>query len=464
MTTKRILGLLIVCALGGLVGCGDDDTGTGTDSGMSGTDSSMPGDDGSTPGEDSSTPGDDGSTPTTADVRLTCTGTAPTATGECVTMAPTPPAAAGCPALSARTEVMVSADITADTTWSCDNLYILTAPIYVSAVLTVQPGTVVEGSAGANALVVTTSGRLEAEGTATDPIVFTSNNAENNRAPGDWGGVVLLGTAPINVPGGTNNIEGLDPGESRGQYGGTDASHDCGTLKYVRIEWAGFLFGEDNELNGLTIGGCGSDTVLDFVQVHGGLDDGIEFFGGTANLTHAVITSVGDDNLDTDQGYSGKVQFLIAQQDGRGDRTIEADNLEDNENVTPRSTPQIWNATFVGASGAEQQAFRLRRGTAASINNAIVTGFGMQQCARIDGTASVEQAISGDLEITSTMMMECKDMEWVRFTADEGDTTAPDDALQTAWCEANYFGVDPMLPADATNLDAPDFMPPAGSP
>ncbi len=357
----------------------------------------------------------------------------------------------------------VDADITTDTTWTRGNTYVLGAPIYVSgATLTIEPGTTIQGDGGPNALIVTTTGRLVADGTADAPIVFTSANPEGLRSPGDWGGIVLLGNASLNLPAGTNNIEGLDPGESRGQYGGDDDTHDCGTLRFVRIEWAGFLFGDDNELNGLTLGGCGSDTVLEHIQVHGGLDDGIEFFGGTANLKWAVVTQVGDDSLDWDQGYRGKVQFFVAQQ-STGNRGIEADNLGDDETLTPRSAPLVSNITLIGADQAEQQGMRLRAGTAGHIRNALVTHFGMEDCVRVDGSVSIEQANAGDLSLVTSIVDGCADRDGVpsyfRFTPDEGDevTTFTGD-----WTTPNSVGVDAMLP-DPTNLDAPGWVPPAGS-
>lgn len=407
---KRIaLGLMI--AMTGLsAGCGDDDTGMTTpDTGPGGSDAG--------PGEDTGSGGE---------------------------------------------MIQVMDDITTDTTWSADNIYVLGAPIYVTgATLTIEPGTTVMGDGGANALIVTTTGRLVADGTADQPIVFTSANPEAARSPGDWGGIVMLGNASLNVPGGTNNIEGLDPGEARGQYGGDDDTHDCGTLRYVRIEWAGFLFGDDNELNGLTLGGCGSDTTLEYIQVHGGLDDGIEFFGGTADLKWAVVTQVGDDSLDWDQGYHGNVQFFVAQQ-STGNRGIEADNLGDDETVTPRSAPLVSNITLIGANQAEQQGMRLRAGTAGMIRNALVTDFGGEDCVRVDGSVSVTQANEGNLVVSQSIINGCADREgspsYFRFTPDDGDTLE----FTGDWESGNSFDVDVQL-ADALNLDAPGFVPAAGS-
>ena len=359
------------------------------------------------------------------------------------------------------TDVMVDSDITADTTWTADNRYVLTTAIYVtSGTLTIEPGTEIAGAGAASALVVTSGGKIEAQGTATNPIVFTSSLAAGSRAPGDWGGVVLLGLAPINVAGGSTNIEGLDPAEARGSYGGTDATHDCGTLNYVRIEWAGFVFGEDNELNGLTVGGCGSDTTLDYIQVHGGRDDGIEFFGGTANLKHAVVSRVGDDALDTDQGYQGNVQFFLMVQDARGDKGMEADNLEDSEDATPRSTPTVYNATFFGNSQDGQEGLRLRRGTGGTVANSIIANFALGDCIQVDGEASVMNANLPDgdanrLRANNNLVFGCDGP--VAFTPGDGSAVTFTGTWDTTIIEA-----DPMFAP--LNIMAPNFVPPASSP
>lgn len=423
MTTSirkwTLLGVTL--ALAGMVGCGDDDgptppvDGGGTDTGMMDPDSDTPDPDSGTPGE----------------------------------------------------TIMVSADITADTTWTSENVYILTAPIYVQdSVLTIEAGTEIRGMGGANALIVTTSGRLEAEGTAENPIVFTSAMPEGARVPGQWGGVVLLGEAPINVDGGVTNIEGLDPGEERGQYGGDDPTHDCGTLRYVRIEWAGFVFGTDNELNSLTLGGCGSDTTLEYIQTHGGSDDGVEFFGGTASIKHVVITQTGDDSLDWDQGWSGDAQFVVVQQaPGAGDKGFECDNLSGAEASTPRSNPRVYNVTMVGGGASGQEGIRFKVGTAGTVANAIITNFGMGDCIELATSETVRQANSGDLSVINSIVDGCGDRDgsesFVHWTVDEGDTTTE---LEADWSTDNRFGTDPMLPAAATSLTAPNFVPPAGSP
>lgn len=442
---RKMLLAGVIAGLLGVVGCGDDDGDT-TDTTMEdmGTDpmEDMGGD------EPDMFEGIDGG------------GVEPRT---CTIDEPTAPAAEDCPAVADRTVVTVDSDITADTEWDCSNLYVLDDQIFVTsdATLTIGPGTVIHGGSGGdsgqNALIVTTTGSIEAVGTSVDPIVFTSANDEGTAAPGDWGGVVLLGNAPINVSGGTNDIEGLPPGTDGGSYGGSDAAHDCGTLNYVRIEYAGFLFGEDNELNGLTVGGCGTDTDLDFVQVHAGKDDGIEFFGGTAGLKHAVISQVGDDGLDWDEGWQGDVQFLVIQQDAAGDRGIEADNLGSDQDTTPRSSPTIWNMTIIGAS-ADNDGMRLREGTGGTISNAIVFNYPDSTCARVDNSSTIRVANDGDLVITDSIVGPCGTT--FDFTPDDGDTTT---TFTGDWEALNDLTSDPMMAAP-TNLSAPNFTPNGFSP
>lgn len=362
-----------------------------------------------------------------------------------------------------RTEVMVDSNITSDTTWTADNIYILNAQIFVTgAELTIMPGTEIRGANDSNVLVVTTTGTINAVGTADDPIVFTSNNPEGARQPSDWGGVVLLGRATINVTdggGGTNTVEGLPPDAELGEYGGTDDSHNCGTMRYVRIEYAGFEFADNKEFNGLTVAGCGSDTTLEFIQVHAGSDDGIEFFGGSADLKWAVITRAQDDSLDTDEGYSGRIQFLIVMQDLGGDEGMEADNLEDFENNTPRSNPTIYNGTWISGGGDGQKGLRLRRGTAGTIANSIIYNAMMDDCIEVKDNETVEQANSGALTITNNMLFNCGNGE-------VGINVEPDDESPVTFTgdfdSVNDYDMDPMLPE--INLTNPNFAPPAESP
>ncbi|MBN1209681.1 MAG: hypothetical protein JXB05_32835 [Myxococcaceae bacterium] len=307
----------------------------------------------------------------------------------------------------------ITQDITSDTTWTQEHTYVLKANVFVkNATLTIEPGTVIQGGVNTS-LAITSTARIDAQGTAAEPIVFTSVVPEGSRQAGNWGGLVLLGKAPINVQGGVDNIEGYPESEET-QYGGTDAAHDCGTLKYVRIEFAGFRLGGNNELNGLTVGGCGTKTTVDYVQVHRGLDDGVEMFGGTANLKHVVITLPDDDGLDWDQGWTGKGQFIIVQQNRLlGNHGIEADNSASSPNATPRSNPTLWNMTLIGSnrdkgSAAQTQGGAiLRVGSAGSISNAIFAYFN-DFSLDVAGPDSIAQANAGALTVKHTTFWSSK--------------------------------------------------------
>ncbi len=371
--------------------------------------------------------------------------------------------------------IEVKGAITADTTWKAENTYVLTEHIFVEGgTLTIEPGTQVLGKQGSS-LVITRDAKINAVGTKEKPIVFTSSEAAGQRLSGDWGGVVLLGRARLNVEGGESFIEGFAAGsDERTKYGGTDDAHDCGSLKYARIEFAGFKLINNSELNGLTVGGCGSNTELDYVQVHRGTDDGIEFFGGTTNLKHAIVSLTEDDGVDWDFGFSGKIQFLVVQQGGEiGNNGFESDSNEAEHNAEPRSAPQIWNATLIGrtAGGPEKSiGMTLRRGTAGKLNNFILQGFSAG-AVDINNVATAEQYEQGNLALKSFIFWANKgpsNAEFAPMPNASSDGTNPDTTNFNEWTRLmestnGNQAVDPML-TDATNLTAPNFMPKAGSP
>ncbi len=362
----------------------------------------------------------------------------------------------------------VTEDIHADTTWTAGNTYVLSKHIFVeSGTLTIEPGVTVQGRQGSS-LVVTRQARLQAEGTREKPIVFTSAEPVGSRAAGDWGGVVLLGKGALNIPGVTEqSIEGFVVGsDNRTLYGGGDDSHNCGTLKYARIEFAGFKLLNNSELNGLTLGACGSATTVDYVQVHRGLDDGIELFGGTANLKHAVVTLTDDDGLDWDFGYRGKVQYLIVQQgENLGNNGLEADNYAKAPDASPRSAPEVWNATFIGraAGGTEKSiGMTLKAGTAGSLHNIIVMGFA-DGAIDVNGKQSADQVRGGALAIHDSLFWSLKGSN----TALPAESTDNDDGLDehaafVGGTTGNSFA-DPMLTA-ASDTKAPNFAPKTASP
>lgn len=303
----------------------------------------------------------------------------------------------------------VSADVTTNTTWS--GVILLQNKIYVknNATLTIAPGTIIRGDKiTQGSLIVTRGAKLNAQGTVSQPIVFTSNEAVGNRNEGDWGGIVLLGLARNNQPGGVANIEGIVPTTDT-QYGGAFDNDNSGTIKYVRIEFAGIALEPNKEINGITFGSVGSATTVDYVQVSHSGDDSFEWFGGTVNCKHIIAYRGLDDDFDTDFGYRGKVQFALSIRDkdvsdAPGDsNAFECDNDAAGSNATPKTRPIFSNVTLVGPKGNGtialpvgekfEKAFRLRRNSAVSVLNSLVTGW--EKGLSIEG-APVVANLNGD--------------------------------------------------------------------
>ena len=292
--------------------------------------------------------------------------------------------------------VEVSGDIKVNTTWTADKIYQLKGFVYVTdgATLTIQPGTIIKGDKATKAtLVVTRGSKISAIGTVDKPIVFTSGVAAGARREGDWGGIILLGKA-IDNRGVNNTIEGgLTPTVSGQeakyiQFGGTDAADNSGTLKYVRVEYAGIPFSVDNEINGITFGAVGSGTTIEYVQVYRSGDDAFEWFGGSVNAKHIVATGTWDDDFDTDNGFNGKIQFALANRfplvaDQSGSNGFESDNNSTGLNTTPQTSAIFSNVTIVGPlasastkiNGFFQHAAQIRRNSSISTFNSIFTGF-----------------------------------------------------------------------------------------
>ncbi|MCG9879214.1 MAG: hypothetical protein MH472_01310, partial [Bacteroidia bacterium] len=229
----------------------------------------------------------------------------------------------------------ITGSITSNTTFFSDTIYTLDGYIYVknNATLTIQPGTIIKGKFGTKAtLIITRNGAINANGTSTRPIVFTSEKPAGQRNKGDWGGLVILGKAPINRPtdcstcpgaavaaaeaGIQNAVEGdIDNSAGDALYGGTDENHNAGTLRFVRVEYAGTVITPGNEINGLTMGGIGKQTKIEYVQVSFADDDAFEWFGGNADAKYLVSYRNVDDDFDTDFGFTGRVQFGIVLRD-----------------------------------------------------------------------------------------------------------------------------------------------------
>jgi hypothetical protein len=303
----------------------------------------------------------------------------------------------------------VSADITTNTTWS--GVVKLMNKVYVknNATLTIAPGTIIRGDKlTQGTLLITRGAKIIADGTAANPIVFTSNEAVGARNEGDWGGLVLLGLAKNNQPGGVANIEGIVP-TTDSQFGGNFDNDNSGTLRYVRIEFAGIALEPNKEINGITFGSVGSSTIVDYVQVAFSGDDSFEWFGGTVNCKHLIAYRGLDDDFDTDFGYRGKVQFFLSirdkdMSDAAGDsNSFESDNDAAGSTAQPKTAPIFSNGTLVGPKGNGttalpvgekfEKAFRLRRNTATSVFNTLVTGW--EKGLSIEGTPVVNN-VNGD--------------------------------------------------------------------
>lgn len=303
-----------------------------------------------------------------------------------------------------------SGNVEADEVWVNTKAYHLQGVVFVkNATLTIEPGTFITGQPGsqpASSLIVTRTGKLMAAGTRTRPITFTSSLPFGERSPGDWGGLVLLGNAAVNWPSDFGNIEGL-PVSDDTRYGGSDNSHDCGTLTYVRVEFAGAELAPNNEINAITFGGCGSDTVAHHLQAKYGLDDAFEWFGGTMDASHLVATYADDDYIDIQIGWTGRLQHVLAVSglDFPGNRGIESDNNEDGHGETPITNPQVFNVTLVGSAdmnerggseGSGVAGAYFRRGSGGSYNNILIYNWITTGIAVLDDATISNGALSGN--------------------------------------------------------------------
>ena len=374
-----------------------------------------------------------------------------------------------------KTESELRGSITTNTTLKANTVYTLNGFVYVEdgATLTIEAGTLIKGGAKANkgTLIIKRGGKIMAEGTAAKPIVFTSARAKGLRGPGNWGGIIILGNAPTNL-GANAKIEG----GAEHYYGGSDANANSGVLKYVRIEFSGIAFQPDNEINGLTLGGVGAGTTIDYVQVSFNGDDSFEFFGGTVNVKHLIAYKTVDDMFDTDNGYSGKLQFLVglanpAVADASGSNGFESDNNNNNNNgdeITPKTSAIFSNVSLFGPRATSattynanfQRAMHIRRNSSISVYNSLFAGWPTGLL--LDGTVTQANATAGNLKIMNVVIA--------------GTPTANLLRVETngTYNVANWFnaaGNNNMAMEDLTGLNVtnafnqttPNFLPGAGS-
>jgi PKD repeat protein len=325
----------------------------------------------------------------------------------------------------------ISGNITSNYTFHNDTIYILDGFVYVknNSTLTIEPGTLIKGTkVNRSTLIVTMGSKINASGTKARPIVFTSNEEPGNRAPGDWGGIVVLGkgilnrpadcsTCPgaavaANTPGVQAAIEGdVDNASGDGLYGGTDNDDNSGVLRYLRVEYAGVVITTGNEINSVTFGAVGRGTVVEYIQVTQANDDAFEWFGGAVNAKYLIAQGSIDDDFDTDFGYVGNVQFAISQRDsfnfdtGTGPTTngFESDNDSGPTYAGPRTEGTFSNVTMIGPCangpledfGSHQNGARLRRNTLLSIFNSVFIG--QRTGIFVDGTGSTNAYLNDTL-------------------------------------------------------------------
>ena len=263
--------------------------------------------------------------------------------------------------------------LTEDLTLKQGETYMLESSLQVvaPATLTIEPGVTIiaDESAGSDNIIyilIEQGARIMAEGTASEPIVMTSENKE----PGAWGGLHICGKAHTNADGETTSEIGNAP------YGGNEDNDDSGVLKYIRIEYSGLALDSEHEANGISLYGVGAGTQISYIYVVDGSDDGIEFFGGSADIDHCVVENCTDDSYDWTEGWDGSAEYIIAYQSvAECDCLMECDNNGDNNDATPVANPTIRYATFIGNNSTENhRGLRLREGTYVNLSNALVCG------------------------------------------------------------------------------------------
>lgn len=356
---------------------------------------------------------------------------------------------------------VLSGTISSTRTLSADTTYTITGLVIVDdgGELRIPAGTTLLGSTAVqpSAIIVRQGGQLFSEGTASAPVVFTSDRVNGTPNRGDWGGVVLNGRSICNFPAGECVGEG-----NSGPYGGTVLDDNSGRIVYTRIEYAGYEVSFGNELNALTLNGVGSGTEIHHVQTHFGSDDGFEWFGGTVNAKYLLATGISDDSFDYSTGWQGKGQFWIAQQDPNdADNGFEVDGNEDNFDNAPFTEPMLYNITLIGkgpngtggTSGESTAGMLHRRGTGGQLNNIIVMGF--ERGLDIDNAETVNRIGTGNFALQNSIIFS----NAANF---DTDSDGIDEAAIFNTAGWNNRSVDPGL-ADPFNRTAPDFRPSSGS-
>ena len=375
-------------------------------------------------------------------------------------------------------EIIVTDDgsVTGTVTWTSDNVYILDGFVFVNdgQTLTIEAGTVIKGKPGqeenASALIIARGGKLIAQGTASDPIIFTAEaddlkGSVNDTDRGLWGGLILLGEGLTNNGTSDKAIEGIPTEETMGLYGGNVENDGSGTLKYISIRHGGTDIGEGNEINGLTLGATGTATDISYLEVASNKDDGVEWFGGAPKLHHILVAWCADDSYDYDEGYSGWNQFLCAIQDPlTGDRMGEHDGgPSSNELGTPIAHPVFSNVTYVGRGASEgKRTITFRDNAGGEYHNSIFASQAKGIDIEFRGTdgGSYDRFVEGNLALANNIFFEVADgtAEGVFMVVSEQDddrnvmytvTQTELDAFSASFdANGNVLDVDPVVTAD----------------
>ena len=299
-------------------------------------------------------------------------------------------------------ELTLGGRLTEDLTLESGKTYTLTSSLQVvaPAILTIEPGVTIiaDESAGSDNIIyilIEQGAKIMAEGTASEPIVMTSENKE----AGAWGGLHICGYAHTNANGATTSEIGNAP------YGGSDDNDNSGILKYIRIEYSGLALDSEHEANGISLYGVGAGTEISYIYVVDGSDDGIEFFGGSANIDHCVVENCTDDSYDWTEGWDGTAEYIVAYQSvAECDCLMECDNNGENNDADPVANPTIRYATFIGNDSAENhRGLRFREGTFVNLSNALVCG--KPDPITLDTPQTVNSFADGDSSISSTVIV-----------------------------------------------------------
>ena len=307
--------------------------------------------------------------------------------------------------------------ISADETWDANDIHILKNRVVIQegVTLTIAPGAIIKGEAGAganaSALVIARGATINAAGTADAPIIFTSiadeialgetagNNLDEASAKGFWGGVIILGNAPTSPStGSTEQVEGIPASVTEGNYGGPDAGDNSGVFTYVSIRFGGTNIGEGNEINGLTLGGVGNGTTINHIEVVGNTDDGIECFGGTVNIEDAIVMYQGDDAFDIDQAYSGTISNFIYIAGADSDHGLEIDGPEGSENAAGQF--KLENGSLKG-NAVQSEFADFRSGAQGMVDKLYFFGFNQNADIELDDDKTSANYISGSLTLTN---------------------------------------------------------------